>query len=282
MSDAFDKGSAKLMQERFSRGDNIVVRKRLNVMINTIKGKLGFTSGKRTYGVRRGLGHGLSSRTIPVGNRVSLVRSIDKGASRIKGEVIQNDEIEIVIKTRENISSVPGDVWDVRYRFGSSTWAFCSLTMNSTENILELSHTDNIRFVNRRKFPRATVRKTAMIAAFETIRKGFKGKDMNLDFYEATVTEISGPGLLINSDIEVSQGDRVLIMFELKRGCIVQDIGEIRGVRDTGVSRSIGVELVGLDDSSINELISYTNSLGLKGDRREYDYDEDLLSTGAY
>ena len=78
--------------------------------------------------------------------------------------------------------------------------------MNCSDEGLELSHSDNIRFLNRRKFLRATVKKPALIAKFPVLREAFK--NMLPKFYKATITEISGPGLRVRTDLELAIGDR--------------------------------------------------------------------------
>jgi hypothetical protein len=105
-----------------------------------------------------------------------------------------------------------------------------------------------------------------------------------LQFVPAVVTELGGPGLRIEASIEVKVGDRVLIMFELDREKerdsiknpensevttvlkiiedvgIVEEIGEVRRTEDAPEGLSIAVELTGLSDSNIDELIRVTNA----------------------
>jgi len=52
---AFDRGSAKLMQEVFTAGQNIVQRKKLNMTVNSVKAKLGFAKPTRLHGVGGGV-----------------------------------------------------------------------------------------------------------------------------------------------------------------------------------------------------------------------------------
>ncbi len=103
----------------------------------------------------------------------------------------------------------------------------------------------------------------------------------------ATVTELGGPGLRIETKLEVKAGDRVMVIVNLSEekdqdlnpsskstslrsvlsrdrkstpSKIVEDIGEVRHVRALQNGSSIAVELTGLSDSNLNELVRTTNA----------------------
>jgi len=161
------------------------------------------------------------------------------------------------------LSSAAGKLWNVRYRFGAATWEFNVLTIACGEGELVLNHSDNITFVNRRRFLRVEVQKPLLVAHFPMVKSGFEGGPMAPEFVGGTVRELSGPGLRILSAIEVNRGDRLLVVFELEDGKLMQDIGEVRGYRDSGEGRSIGVELIGLNEAGIDELVRATNNIAI-------------------
>ncbi|MGB2863689.1 MAG: hypothetical protein WBC05_10230, partial [Sedimentisphaerales bacterium] len=99
------------------------------------------------------------------------------------------------------------------------------------------------------------------------------------EFVPASVTELAGPGLRIEAPLEVEVGDRVLVILKLsevddKPGSnrtgkiapqkIVEDIGEVRHTKRIENGFSIAVELKGLSDPNINELVRATNAASLK------------------
>ena len=99
------------------------------------------------------------------------------------------------------------------------------------------------------------------------------------EFVPASVTELAGPGLRIEAPLEVKVGDRVLVILKLteedpKPGSqrnektesykIVENIGEVRHTKTIKEGFSIAVELTGLTDPNINELIRATNAASLK------------------
>ncbi|NLH15228.1 MAG: PilZ domain-containing protein [Phycisphaerae bacterium] len=265
-SDLFVRGASQLMQEYFASGHNLIERKKMNVLIGQIKQKLGFQSGFGGLPIRRGRDPGLSSRDIPVGKTVSIALSTRPEGSRVDAVVIQSDEFELVLRPEIPVSCPPGEHWNVRYRLGTSTYEFDALTMVCGSDGLELSHTESVRFLNRRRFLRVPVEFPAQVAPFPVQRQQERGRLVVPQFVPATVTEISGPGLRIHTELATEHGQRLLVVFELEPGKVIQDIGEVRGLRDTAQDQSIGVELVGLDDTTVNELIRTTNAIAIRRD----------------
>jgi len=169
-----------------------------------------------------------------VGKEVHLRRPNEKDSESIEATVVKNNDIELAVSLTEPITITFGELWNVRYYFGSSVWEFESYVVSYNGNIMVLNHSEDIRFINRRRFFRAPVQKPAFIASFPFERKltwsvessKEKGKMSHnfpeillkpLQFVPAVVTELGGPGLRIEAPIEVKAGDRVLIMFELDR-----------------------------------------------------------------
>ena len=273
---AFDRGSAKLMQEVFSAGQNIVHRKKLNMTVNSVKVKLGFAMPVRSHGVGVVVAKGPTSRGIPEGRVVSIAPTHRSGGSRIEAVVAENTEYELILRPEIPVLSVPGDMWNVQYRFGSAVWEFDALTLVCGIDGLELNHTDSVRYVNRRRFRRVVVDKPALIAEFPPIRPGGPSGPKKPDFTDCRITEISGPGLRISTQLEVHYGDRVLIIFELEDGQLVEDIAEVRGSRDTAVGKSIAVELIGLNEAGLNELVRFSSHAAAAAG----DADDDLVEEG--
>ena len=263
MMPAFNRGAARVMQQRFSTSKSIEERKKLNSTLNVIKEKLGFIRKTYSFGVRGGGTRGLSSRNIAVGKKIAIQLSRNGEFITTGAVVIKNDNLEFIVQPEEQIDCRGGDVWSVRYCLGGATWQFNVITIAFARGELTLSHTDNIRFVNKRRFLRVSVSKPALIAAFPSIihdDEDYQGPR----FRPGTITELSGPGLSMITDLDISSGDRVLVIFELEEGKIVEDIGEVRGIRNAaGSSNTIGVELLGLNDAGVNELVRATNSVAI-------------------
>jgi len=157
-----------------------------------------------------------------------------------------------------------------------------------------------VRFINRRRFLRVPVNRPAFIALFPFAKtaatesgsdKEHPETEQNLTavsdggwtgpkFIPAVVTELAGPGLRLEAPLEVKVGDRVLVVFKLdeekdqdsalqesgglQTSRIAQDIGEVRHTRAIQDGFSVAVELVGLSESDVDELVRATNAASLK------------------
>jgi len=97
------------------------------------------------------------------------------------------------------------------------------------------------------------------------------------EFVPAVVTELAGPGLRIESSLYAAAGHKVLIVLGLEnnddrksseniQNCesqpcrILEDIGVVRHCRKTNDGWSLAVELTGLSDPNVDELIRITNA----------------------
>lgn len=269
----FDRGSARLMQEMFSAGQNIADRKRLNMSVNSIKAKLGFEKSSRVYGVSRGRRKSLSSRGLEEGRKVWIAPKGKSRVGRVEAVVAKNDEHELVLHPEIPVLSVPGDMWSVQYRVGSAVWEFDALTMVCSVDGLELNHSDNVRYSNRRRFNRAAINRPGLVSKFPVLCAEKSKKLQVPAFADCTITEISGVGLRIKTDLELAFGERILIMFELEEGKQVSDIAEVRGLRDTALGHSVAIELTGVDESGVDELVRVTNAAASIAEHSKSDWE---------
>ena len=276
----FNRGAARVLQESFTT-ENVQERKNLNHRVNMLREKLGYKKRTYSFGVGGSRSKSLSSRQIIPGKKVSLAPANKPNSSRIEGVVVRNEELEFLVCPEIAVRSSPGEIWSVHYRFGAAMWEFDALTVSCGDDGLMLSHSDNIRFINRRRFLRVSVEKPALMAPFPMTLDGFEGEPNAPEFVPATVVELSGPGLSLKADIKVNNGDRILVIFELEKGKIIEDIAEVRGQRDTKEGRYIGVELVGLNDVEIDELIRVTNSTAINHSVKEAERANELVENRA-
>jgi len=208
----------------------------------------------------------LSSRQIPVGKKVRLTRRKARDSGDIESTVIKNSDNELAVRLEKNVTVTFGEFWCVRYYFGSSVWEFDTSVVSYDGN-----------FINRRRFLRVPVKERAFIARFPFERSFIESSHNSEDelvedhdlaktsavwgppeFVPAVVTELAGPGLRIESSLEVKAGERILVVFNLaqeqdsipaNQGInpatlkIVEDIGEVRHTKRTQNGLSIAVEL---------------------------------------
>jgi hypothetical protein len=309
MVGAYDTGAKKMIQECFAQ-QGVEESKWLRTELSFLREKLGFQK-KSTASI--GSSSKLkrpSSRHILTGKKLYITRRKSPNLGEIESTVVKNDNIELSIKLTKPVESKLGELLRARYSFGASVWEFDSSVVRCNDDIVVLNHSDDIRFISRRRFLRVEVKKPAFVAHFpfsrtlssnsnDNTRKRYALKKSSVnesdnwgppEFMPATVTELGGPGLRIKTKLEVKVGNRILVIVNLsdekdqdpnpqtKRSSlrsvikhnsknnrkntqskIIQDIGEVRHVKPMANYSSISVELTGLSDSDLNELIRATN-----------------------
>ena len=296
MVTAFDRGAAELTKNVHARR-GAKTSKNLSAQLSVLREKLGFEKNSSIQTGSAANSNKPSSKHIPTGKQLHMTRRKTGNEPNIESTVIENNDAELTVKLEVSLESKPGELWSVRYYFGASVWEFETSSISCYGNILVLNHSDNIRFINRRRFLRVPVNKPAFIARFPFARilqpKSDNGRGTGKDstnisgnswgppeFVPASVTELAGPGLRIEAPLEVNVGDRVLVILKLseeqdnKPGSsrtdkiasekIVEDIGEVRHTKRIKNGFSIAVELIGLSDPNISELIRATNAASLK------------------
>jgi len=263
MPAAFDQGAAVLMKNSFSAGKSLVERKHLNQQIVSIKEKLGFKKKNYSYSSNENSfrAKGLSSRQIPVGRTVLISRINSTDASPMSADIVENNHFELKLKTKDSFNGSPGEIWRVLYQLGAVIWKFDSLVVSCQGNELILSHTENIQFINRRRFVHAPVDLHGYIARFPCAKTiDDRKREFLPQFISAKITELSGPGLLITAPLKVRTGERVMVVFELEENRIIQSAAEVRRCDNGEQGYSIAVEMVNVNEVCINELISATNN----------------------
>ncbi len=314
MGNAFESGAAKIIEERLTqqKAEEAAAKDNLRILrqqigLSSLREKLGFQKRRPASIGSPTKPKKSTSRQIGVGKKLHMTRRKTPDAGSIESTVIKNDDTELMVKLGMPVVSSLGELWRVRYYFGASVWEFDASVLSYSGDILVLNHSDNIRFINRRRFLRVPVKKPAFIAHFpfaktvggssDISKEGSDAKQGSApmlasqeamgvstwgppEFVPAVVTELAGPGLRIEATMEVKVGDRVLVVLRLDEekeqdavlvregkaptSKIVEDIGEVRHTRAIQNGLSIAVELMGLSDSNVNELIRATNAASVR------------------
>jgi hypothetical protein len=309
MNSGFERGVTKMIEESAAQGQTAEETRRLKTELSFLGEKLGFQkrplpSTELIAGPKK-----MRSREIPVGKKLYIKQQRAHTSEDIESTVIKNNDTELTVRLTKQVRITFGEPWQVRYYFGGSVWEFDTSVVSYDGDTLVLNHSDNIRFINRRRFLRVPVNKPAFVAHFPfsktlplteskakegfDVRRAFgSGRRMSFDtawsppeFVPAVVTELAGPGLRIEVPLEVKVGDRVLVVLRLgeeeqhdlipqpgsaaRKGKaamyrVVEDIGMVRHTKAIQNGFSIAVELAGLSDSDVNELIRATNVAALR------------------
>ena len=258
---AFDAGLSRLMCEVFSAGQDSTERKKFHEAVLSIKTKLGFLNRQLQNGVAGRNGNERTTRQIPVGTEVWLSSLGDGVDIRFNAEIIQSDSFEFSLRPEVPALCQPGDIWTVRFNNGATIWEFEAITTACSQNEFSLSHSERIRYVNRRRFTRVTTDKPAKIALFPVFGQITESKQMELSFEPAVITEIAGPCVRVRTGLPVQIRQRVLLVFDLEEGRLVQDVGEVRDIRKSETGDAIIIELIGLHAKAIGELVRVANQI---------------------
>jgi hypothetical protein len=269
-SDAFDFGATLMMHEKFRNAADLDERKMFYKKIVALKDKVGLKRKTYASAVRSATSARITSRYISQGREVML-STLDNSRKRIEGQVVENNDLEMWIRPEMSLEVIPGQRWRVTCEFGGSVWEFESLAIGASSGNLILSHSDNVRFINRRRFLRVPIDRPAWICKFPCTRQlqmedGHPIESRIPRFVPGRLVEISGPGFLIDVELKARPNDRVLVITALEDDRVVQDLAEVRHCRVYNNKTQLAVELVGLNEPTTSYLIKRTNELAMKKD----------------
>jgi len=287
LKDAFDRGATRLIDQSLAANQTAEENEQLRADLSFLREKLGFPPASLTGLPAKP--KRLSSRHIPVGRELYITPCRSRRSASIESTVIKNDDMELTLKLTIPMEIEPGEYWRARFYLSGSVWEFDSSIVRCEGDVMVLNHSDNVRFINLRRFLRVPVNKPAFVAPFPFTRLANTSGDSwsPPEFVPAVVTELAGLSLRLDVPLEVKVGERVLVMFKLdeqknqdssspKAGKkttskIIQDIGEVRHTQAIKNGFSIAAELIGLSDSDINELVCATNAAKRRADAQRQD-----------
>lgn len=285
----FERGAVQLIEKSLV-GKAPSEEQRLIAEVSLLRQKIGI--GKEHIALGAAQSRTMSSRQIPVAKRVTLQPMSGDQTPPIDAMVQGNTDRELCLQLDEAVKVTLTDLWTVRYVYGASIWQFDASVISYDGTILTLSHSHHVRYVNRRRFLRVPVTRRARVARFPfeqrvewAVPKG-EGDERgpalvhpveshgSPEFVPATITELGGPGIRIETSLDVKTGDRVLVVFDLegapmasgdashrgRHSRLIEDVGEVRHVKALAKGVSMAVELSGLKDAEVSELIRATNA----------------------
>ncbi len=308
MASAFDHGAVEMVQANSKENPIAGDSRELRTELSFLREKLGYPRRLYALGGASARPRRLDTRQIPIGQELSITRRRGREGGEIEATVVENGQAGLSVELAAPVKVTFGEMWCIRYHSGASVWEFDTSVASYDGSVLVLDHSNSVRFINRRRFLRVPVGRRAFIAHFPFTRmlcesesgatdvggsrKGRgKAPAETPEFVPAVVTELAGPGLRIESKLEVEVGERILVVFRLNDEAkpssggkrrrdksatckVVEDLGEVRHVQAIEHGFSIAVELTGLKDSDVDELIRETNAAllqvgGGKGDALE-------------
>ena len=297
----FERGATRVAQEILDK-QGAEAHDRLLGELAFLREKLGFHDRATKEWLAKSKGEAkLTTRDIPTGKTLEITRRLGRQSDELQAQVVGNDARQLTVTLERPIRITFGELWRARYYRGASVWEFDTVVVSFEGTKLILRHSNDVRFINRRRFVRVPARNLAFVAPFPFARSLADGTAVMPDgdqgwkpveFVHAVVTELAGPGLRIEAPLPVQVGQRLLIVFRLdgsgegesraQTGArLIEDIAVVRRIEAIPDSYSIALELVGLQDSDIDELVRATNKAGLaSGDHETAGSDEAAETDG--
>lgn len=292
---AFDRQAALMVEEVLAKKGTEESQK-LQTELDCLREKLDFRHYTSPDAVTVNDAETESSRRIPLKKKIYIKRNHRSSNGDLEAMVINNSPEGLTVQFNTPVEIVFGQPWICRYYTGGFIAEFNTTVVKCSGQMVLLNHNDHIRRVNRRRFLRVPTRQPAYVASFPftkeagdnraSLRKKVDAvRSESADqtnggfepprFVAATVTELGGPGLRIRTTLKLNIGDRVLLMFKLDQNKlspearagdekIIEHIAKVRHIINDENGSSVALELVGLSDDGVNELICATNDASIK------------------
>lgn len=287
----FDRECAKILDDAQNQ-NKLEQFHQLKTELTLLRAKIGFPQYPSARTASATDTSTPSTKDVPIKKKIYVKTNCRERNDEIEAVVIANDSAGLTVQFRRSLEIVFGQLWTCRYYSGAFVAEFDTTAIRCNGHTVILSHSHQIRLVNRRKFLRVPVSKPAYIAHFpfrkesatEQIRS--RKKIVCLEnaaptisavfeppqFVPATVIELGGPGLRIHTNLSLKTGDRVLLMFKLGHDSytidsdslassqkVIEHIAIVRHIATDASGPFAAIEFTGLNDDDINELICATN-----------------------
>lgn len=308
----FDRQTARMI-ERSQASEGIEQSSQLAAELSLLREKLGFQQYTSPNTASKINPNPQGTRQIPVKKKLYIKRNHRMTDGDLESTVVKNTPAGLTVQFRGPVEIIFGQPWICRYYSGSFVAEFKTTVAKCSGDIVVLNHSNSVELINRRKFLRVPVKNPAYVASFpfnkpaSTDVNQFRTKNTAPWkvsssasecfepplFIPATVTELGGPGLRIEANLDVNVGDRVLLMFKLdstgvptrsnRRTVperILENIAKVRHITKKETVSSIALEFVDLNDNEIDELVRATNEVSVGMNKRRHHYPENGVRRG--
>lgn len=221
---------------------------------DSLREKLGFA---RTAGqvARPGA---ISLGPIIPGAVLTVARSHDPLEFQVTVTSADEGTGDVTVELGEPLDVQVDESWMLKFPEGGTLWEFDARSVARNGLSVTLRVGGEARQVDRRRFARVTVDKSARVASFP-----FEKSDQVAaapQFVPARLIELGGPGVVLEAQFQTDVNQRVLVVLELD-SIAVESLGIVR--RSGTIAEEwaeIAIELVDLDTGQIAELTKQTNA----------------------
>jgi len=222
------------------------------------------------------------TQRIPVGSILTVMNLPEPEEINIRVEGKGEDGLLVEPTTPVDVKI--GRALLIRHFDGERVWEINTRVSHRVEGMWLIEHDPSIRPINVRRFVRVPIQQRALVGVFPFHTDEATVSQMTPpSFVNALLMEIAGPGLMLEVDLELKVGQRILVVFELDNKRQIQSVGRVRRVNYQSNPMRYGVELVGLKPSQIAELMNITNTRAIEHHKQEEDQSgpENAERTGA-
>jgi hypothetical protein len=224
---------------------------------------LNFLRQKLSFNHQRGAESDVVSHTRQIPEHSLLSLNPPGALEPVDATLLRSDPFELILEVQHPMDARPGETLLARYCDGGSVWEFNTDVIRHSENQIHLKHSDSLRFINRRSFPRIPVRYPAMIATFPFDLGG--RQEVLPRFEPAQLVELAGVGLKFESTAAAPQSQRALVILRLGADKTIQSLAKIHRCSALADNRWLVVaEMVGLSSAAISELTRLTNQAAME------------------
>jgi len=293
MPTVFDREAAKMIEIAKTRGQSERVPQ-LETELAALREKLDFRQYTPLASDTTAEADTHTTRQIPLKKKIYIKRNHRSANGDLQGILIDNTPAGLLILFPSPVEVIFGQNWICRYHAGPFVAEFMTTVAKCSGNKVLLHHSNRVRRINRRKVLRVPIQKPAVVAAFpfkkeahniasgHQLRQDARSSELKDDFeiptfQRAVITELGGPGLRIRTNLNVQLHERILLMFKLQDTVrsntpyarknsseyTFEHIAKVRHIIIDQNGPSIAVELIGLSDSEIDELIRITNEAAI-------------------
>jgi len=221
----------------------------LEGLLDSIRQKLGLDNSGSA-----GVGGVKTSREVPIGAPLLIMR--EGMPEAVPAIVLSLSAYELQVELTSPVTAKEGARWVVRYFSDVSAWEFDSSVIRSENGAVALTHSQDIRRINLRRFVRVPTFAPARAAGFSFAPNA----EEEVSFRPATLVEIAGPGLVIQAPIETVVGERVLVMLDFGPDRKFRGVAKVRrAFRDKHGNHMMAVEMIGLNPEEVAQLVRETN-----------------------
>mgnify|MGYP006283745293 CR=1 FL=1 len=257
MPEAFDRGVEAMINQTDAAAFNQAHGRPPEAVVAALREKLGLKRGSNFRTPARNLLDGFGKGTEV---QVSRTREPANFPALVAGA--GDDPLAFWLEPDVPAHCHPEEVWSIRRTEEGLLWEFSATVLRRSGNRVLLRVLSDARYINRRRFPRVPTRQKALMGELSLFSeaKGLTGPEMTA----ATVIDLGGPGMLLESRLRIREGRKVFLVAEAGDGQVLRAFGTVvRSIYRSGRWRT-AVELSGLSPAEVSQLVRQTNRQALR------------------